>query len=89
MTKEDSLSSGSSRPAFRTVLLELGGSLGVTGWLSQLSVWLSFGSGHDLTVSWVQALCRAPRWQSVLGFSASPSLFVHPPLRCLCVSQNK
>ena len=62
--------------------------LGAPGWLSQLSVRLHFGSGHDPTVMGLSlvsgsVLSTDPAWDSLflsLCLSLSPSA----PLSCLC-----
>ena len=60
-------------------------------WVAQLvkCLTLGYGSGHDLTVLWVQAPRWAPCWQhrACLGFSV-PSLSALLPLT-LSLSQNK
>ena len=69
--------------------------LGWGTWMAQLveHLTLVFGSGHDITVLWVQAPGRALCWQhgACLGFSLSPSFSLPlPHSLCLCLSlKNK
>ena len=57
--------------------------IGAPGWLSQLSIRLGFGPGHDLTVREIEPrveLCAAssePAWDSL-----SPCLYASPQLVC-------
>ena len=61
--------------------------IGTPGWLSQLSVQLDLGSGHDLSVCGMEphiGLCADsadPAWNSLFPFlSALPLLYLSPHL---------
>ena len=71
-------------------LLELW-QLGVPGWLSQLSIQLDFGSGHDLTVSEIKPYVGL--WadsMEVVGIPCLPlSLSAPPPLSLSQINMKK
>ena len=65
---------------------------GALGWLSQLSIWLSFISGHDLTVRGFELsvkLCAGSSEPRACSDSVSPSLCPSPLVLCLTLRINK